>query len=96
MVPWFVVLVSQLRFRQVHKEALKQHPFKSIMFPYVNYLTIAFLLCVLVGMGINPETRLSLLAGAIFLGLVTVGYFGLKVRTTDTPVVSRTKEIERL
>ena len=79
MVPWFVVLVSQLRFRQVHKEAIKQHPFKSIMFPYVNYLTIAFLICVLVGMGINPDTRLSLLVGVIFLGLVSACYFGLRM-----------------
>ncbi|HDL7733260.1 TPA: amino acid permease [Yersinia enterocolitica] len=77
MVPWFVVLVSQLRFRQAHVEALKQHPFKSIMFPYVNYLTIAFLICVLVGMGLNPDTRLSLLVGVIFLGLVTACYFCL-------------------
>jgi AAT family amino acid transporter len=84
MVPWFVVLVSQLRFRQVHKEALKQHPFKSIMFPYVNYLTIAFLICVLIGMGINPETRLSLLAGAAFLGLVTACYFALEMNKQNT------------
>lgn len=77
MVPWFVVLICQLRFRQVHKAALQQHPFKSILFPYVNYLTIAFLICVLVGMGINPDTRLSLLVGAIFLALVTGCYFVL-------------------
>ena len=37
MVPWFVVLVSQLRFREAHRAALKNHPFKSIMFPYTNY-----------------------------------------------------------
>lgn len=76
MVPWFVVLVSQLRFRQVHKKALERHPFKSILFPYVNYLTIAFLICVLIGMGINPDTRLSLLVGTVFLLIVSSCYFG--------------------
>ncbi|WP_279026052.1 bifunctional threonine/serine APC transporter ThrP [Gibbsiella quercinecans] len=77
MVPWFVVLISQLHFRRVHKEAIKTHGFKSIMFPYVNYLTIAFLLCVLVGMGINPDTRISLLVGAVFLAAVSACYFAL-------------------
>lgn len=33
MVPWFVVLISQLYFRRAHKEAIKTHSFKSIMFP---------------------------------------------------------------
>ncbi|QCR37559.1 amino acid permease [Nissabacter sp. SGAir0207] len=90
MVPWFVVLVSQLKFRVVHKQALKSHPFKSIMFPYVNYLTIAFLLCVLVGMGINPDTRISLLVGAIFIAGVSLIYAGLGMHkrkpTVQNPV----------
>lgn len=75
MVPWFVVLVSQLYFRRAHAEAIKIHGFKSIMFPYVNYLTLAFLLCVLVGMGINPDTRISLFVGTLFLAVVSLCYF---------------------
>lgn len=86
MMPWFVVLISQLRFRAVHKEALKNHPFKSIMFPYANYLTLAFLLCVLVGMGFNPDTRISLLVGAIFIAGVSLIYFGLGMhKRAQTP-----------
>ena len=76
MVPWFVVLISQLKFRAVHQQALKTHPFKSLLFPYANYLTIAFLLCVLVGMGINPDTRISLLVGGIFIAGVSLIYVG--------------------
>ncbi|MFI8416152.1 bifunctional threonine/serine APC transporter ThrP [Serratia sp. NPDC078593] len=75
MVPWFVVLISQLYFRRAHAEAIKTHGFKSIMFPYVNYLTLAFLLCVLVGMGINPDTRISLFVGTLFLAVVSLCYF---------------------
>ncbi len=77
MIPWFVVLVSQLRFREAHREALKNHPFKSILFPYTNYLTLAFLLCVLVGMAINSDTRVSLLVGAIFIAAVSLIYLAL-------------------
>lgn len=75
MVPWLVILTSQLRFRQQNKEQLIGHPFKSILFPWVNYATLLFLACVLVGMAINPDTRLSLIVGAIFLLAVSVLYF---------------------
>ncbi len=85
MVPWFVILVSQIRFRKAHRKALASHPFKSIMFPWANYLTIAFLACVLVGMGINEDTRMSLTVGAGFLLLVTLVYkvFGLNKYLTE-------------
>jgi len=74
MVPWFVILISQLRFRRAHQQAIAHHPFRSILFPWVNYLTMAFLVCVLVGMGLNEETRLSLIVGMIFLAVVTLAY----------------------
>ncbi|NIG62271.1 MAG: amino acid permease [Serratia symbiotica] len=86
MVPWFVVLISQLYFRRSYdKEAIKNHSFKSILFPYMNYLTITFLLCVLVGMGINPDTRFSLLVGAILLAGVSICYFVLGMHKKHHP-----------
>lgn len=88
MVPWFVILISQLRFRKTHQQAIANHPFRSVLFPWVNYLTMAFLVCVLVGMGLNDETRLSLGVGAIFLSVVTLTYFliGAKKKKTDEKV----------
>ncbi|MGL9736241.1 MAG: bifunctional threonine/serine APC transporter ThrP [Symbiopectobacterium sp.] len=80
MVPWFVVLISQIRFRQQHQAQLAGHPFKSVLFPWVNYLTMAFLLCVLVGMYINVDTRMSLLVGLAFLAAVSVIYAMLEWR----------------
>ncbi|MGX8943281.1 bifunctional threonine/serine APC transporter ThrP [Symbiopectobacterium sp. Eva_TO] len=84
MVPWFVVLISQLRFRQQHQAQLAGHPFKSVLFPWVNYLTMAFLLCVLVGMYINEDTRMSLLVGMAFLAVVSVIYGMLEGRKKQT------------
>ncbi|MBV8048435.1 MAG: amino acid permease [Paludibacterium sp.] len=79
MVPWFVVLFCQARFRRAHAAEMKDHPFKSVLFPLANYLTIAFLVCVLVGMLINPDTRVSLIVGTLLLAAVSVCYklFGL-------------------
>ena len=81
MVPWFVILISQIRFRREHREALKTHPFRSILFPWVNYLTMAFLVCVLVGMGLNDATRLSLIVGMVFLAVVSLIYRLITGRT---------------
>ncbi|CRK85747.1 Probable transport protein YifK [Candidatus Providencia siddallii] len=79
MVPWLVLLISQIRFRKLNKEKLINHQFKSILFPWVNYATLVFLSCVLIGMTINPDTRLSLVVGAIFLLIVSVLYFFVRI-----------------
>ncbi|HHR5882817.1 bifunctional threonine/serine APC transporter ThrP [Providencia alcalifaciens] len=78
MVPWLVILTSQLRFRKQNQQQMAGHTFKSILFPWVNYATLLFLACVLVGMAINPETRLSLIVGAIFLLTVSGLYFVIR------------------
>lgn len=74
MVPWFVILVSELHFRQQNQEALATHPFKMPLFPWFNYFAIISLLVILVFMFINPDTRVSVTVGAIFLLLLTLSY----------------------
>ncbi|HCX1085637.1 TPA: gamma-aminobutyrate permease, partial [Staphylococcus aureus] len=51
------------------------HPFKMPGGAVTNYLTILFLILVLVGMVFNVETRISVLIGVIFLTIVTIYYF---------------------
>lgn len=79
MVPWFVILISQLRFRRAHQEAIASHPFRSLLFPWANYFTMAFLICVLIGMGFNDDTRTSLIVGIIFLAAISVLYKTLRL-----------------
>ncbi|VTU49142.1 amino acid permease [Latilactobacillus sakei] len=75
MVPWFVILISQIAFRKQHAEKMAIHPFKMPWSPYSNYITLAMLCLTLVFMFINPETRISLIVGLIFLVLMIVIYF---------------------
>lgn len=75
MVPWFVILISQIIFRKSKGTAMDSHPFKMPFAPVTNYLTIAFLIMVLVGMWFNDETRVSLIAGLVFLGLATISFY---------------------
>ncbi len=75
MIPWFVILISQIKFRKVHKDEMKDHPFKMPFSPYSNYITLFFLLLTLIFMFINPETRISIWVGVIFLIIMTLVYF---------------------
>lgn len=75
MVPWVVILVSETQFRKVHEDKMAAHPFKMPGAPYTNYLTLAFLALTLVFMIMNPETRISLGIGVIYLAIMTTIYF---------------------
>ncbi|APX71475.1 amino acid permease [Companilactobacillus allii] len=75
MVPWFVILISELRFRKQNAEHMKNHPFKMPLYPISNYLSIVALLIILVFMFMNPETTVSLMVGVVFLIVMTAIYF---------------------
>ncbi|MFZ2942558.1 MAG: amino acid permease [Latilactobacillus curvatus] len=75
MVPWFVILISQIAFRKQHADKMAQHPFKMPWSPYSNYITLAMLAITLNFMFINPETRISIIVGLIFLMIMVVIYF---------------------
>lgn len=75
MVPWFVILISQIAFRKQHADKMAQHPFKMPWSPYSNYITLAVLCVTLVFMFINSETRISIIVGLIFLIIMVVIYF---------------------
>lgn len=75
MVPWFMILISHLRFRKNHSEELKNHPFKMPGGAITNYITMAFFIMVLIGMLFNKETFVSVVIGIVFLGFMTLFYY---------------------
>lgn len=75
MVPWFVILWSELSFRRSNKELLKDHPFKMPLYPLTNYFAIFALVLIVIFMFINPETRISVSIGAGFLVLLSLFSF---------------------
>jgi AAT family amino acid transporter len=79
MVPWFVILISQIQFRKVNAAVMDKHPYKMPFAPFTNYLTIAYLVMVLVGMWFNDDTRVSLIAGIVFLAIVTVSFYAFGI-----------------
>lgn len=79
MVPWFVILISQINFRKANGAKMNKHPFKMPFAPVTNYATIVFLLIVLVGMWFNDDTRVSLIAGIVFLAIVVISFYAFGV-----------------
>ncbi len=75
MVPWFVILISEIEFRKQNPQHMANHPFKMPFAPWSNYVTLVFLLITLVFMFLNPETRISILVGVVFLAIMTLIYF---------------------
>ena len=57
MVPWFIILLSELHFRKEHPEQLKDHPFKMPLYPAYNYFSLIALTVILLFMFFNPDTR---------------------------------------
>ncbi|KKI89525.1 D-alanine/D-serine/glycine permease [Bacillus sp. SA1-12] len=79
MIPWFVILISQIRFRKIKGAEMDNHPFKMPFAPVTNYLTIFFLIMVLIGMWMNDDTRMSLIAGIVFLGIVVISFYAFGI-----------------
>ena len=90
MIPWFIILISQIRFRKVKAAQMENHPFKTPLAPLTNYATIAFLVMVLIGMWFNEDTRVSLIVGIAFLILVTFSYYVFGIGK-ERPADKRTK-----
>ncbi|WP_288531663.1 amino acid permease [uncultured Secundilactobacillus sp.] len=74
MVPWFAILLAELRFRQNNPQVMTAHPFKLPLYPVSNYFAIAMLLVIVAFMFINPDTRVSVTVGALVLVLATLFY----------------------
>ncbi|OIK15052.1 amino acid permease [Bacillus sp. MUM 13] len=79
MIPWFVILISQIQFRKAKGDKMDNHPFKMPFAPVSNYLTIVFLILILIGMGFNKDTRVSLVVGIVFLALVSISYYAFGI-----------------
>ncbi|WP_276859090.1 amino acid permease [Limosilactobacillus ingluviei] len=74
MVPWFVILLAELKYRQQNPQDLVEHPFKVPLFPYYNYFALLALTVIVLFMFINPDTRVSVSVGVIFLAVI-IGLF---------------------
>ncbi|GFZ27670.1 amino acid permease [Lactobacillus corticis] len=74
MIPWFSILLAELRFRRHNPQMLENHPFKLPLYPFSNYFAFIMLIVIVIFMFINPDTRISVSVGLAVLLVATVVY----------------------
>ncbi|MFT9412106.1 MAG: amino acid permease, partial [Liquorilactobacillus hordei] len=53
---------------------MSEHPFKLPLYPFSNYFALAMLVVIVFFMFINPDTRVSVIAGSAVLVVATIVY----------------------
>ncbi|WP_151839562.1 amino acid permease [Acinetobacter soli] len=82
VVNWLMISWTHLKFRKAMQQRHHQTMFQSIMSPWSNYLTIAFIFGILIIMSITPDMRLAVMLVPIWLIVLAVVY-QLKYRKKD-------------
>lgn len=73
---WGTILITQLRSRKVMSaQELQKLHFKMPLFPLTSYFALAFLVFVMIVLAFSPVTRIALIVGPIWLGILTIIYF---------------------
>jgi AAT family amino acid transporter len=73
---WGVILLSQIRYRKTLKPTeAKGLKYKMPLFPFTSYLSLVFLAFVIGLMAYNPDTRIALVIGPLFLVFLVAVYY---------------------
>ncbi len=77
LVSWFIIIVTHLRFRKAKMREGKADSlhFKSLGYPVINYICIAFLVFIAFMMYQIPDTQMALFILPAWLIVLTLGYF---------------------
>jgi amino acid transporter, AAT family len=74
---WSMILLSQIKYRKgLTPNQAKGLKYKMPLFPFTSYFSLAFLLLVVGLMAIFPDTRIALIVGPLWLGILTAFYYG--------------------
>jgi GABA permease len=85
---YLLIAVSQLRLRaRLEREAPARLLVRMWAYPYLTYVTIAGMACIVIAMGLIPEQRTPLLFGIISVGILMAAY-ALRERHGRKPDVS--------
>jgi histidine transporter len=72
---WFTILVAHLRMRrEISRKGLLPSEFPVPLWPAASYLTLGFMVFVMVMIGVVPDTRPALVVGIVWIVLLFLGY----------------------
>ncbi|MFB3160969.1 amino acid permease [Neobacillus sp. 179-J 1A1 HS] len=74
---WSMILLSQIKYRKsLTPTQLRGLKYRMPLFPFTSYVSLAFLLLVVGLMAFFPDTRIALIVGPLWLGILTAFYYG--------------------
>lgn len=73
---WFMILLAQMRFRKSLKpDQIKNLKFPTKGYPYLNYISLAYLVFVFIMMAFNPDTLIAVILGPIWIVVLIALYY---------------------
>jgi L-asparagine transporter-like permease len=85
MWAWVMILAAHIRYRRAaDRGRLPQSAFKAPCAPYASWISLAFIGAVVVLMGFDPDSRVSLYGAPVWAAGLVVAYYVLKARDPAT------------
>ncbi|MFH8370304.1 amino acid permease [Streptomyces sp. NPDC018031] len=84
MWAWIMILSAQLIYRaKVNRGELPRSEFQAPGYPWTSVFALAFIFMVIVLMGIDEDSRVSLYCAPIWAAIMVVSYFVIKSRNPE-------------
>jgi len=74
VINWAMISLAHLKFRASKEREGVQTRFKALLFPFGNYLCLAFMAGILVIMYLTPGIQISVLLIPVWLAVLGIGY----------------------
>ncbi|MCC8368358.1 amino acid permease [Xenorhabdus sp. PB61.4] len=78
VINWFMICISHLKFRKIKNEERIKSKFKSIWYPFDNYLCLIFLSLILFIIIMTDEIRISVIIMPLWIGILWGCFIFLK------------------
>ncbi|QDS35455.1 amino acid permease [Brevibacillus brevis] len=83
---WGITVICHLKYRKTRPDLAKANSFKMPLYPFANYLILAFLAFVLVVLALADDTRVALFITPVWFILLVVIYKLRKTKTNEIEV----------
>ncbi|MGG0656893.1 amino acid permease [Rummeliibacillus pycnus] len=81
---WGITVIAHLKYRKTRPELAKMNKFKMPLYPFANYLILAFLAFVLVVLAIAEDTRVALFVTPVWFIMLIAIYKTRKAKMNQT------------
>ncbi|MGK5508903.1 amino acid permease [Brevibacillus formosus] len=83
---WGITVICHLKYRKTRPDLAKANPFKMPLYPFANYLILAFLAFILVVLALADDTRVALFITPVWFILLVAIYKLRKTKTIEIEV----------